>query len=47
MNWLILILAGLFEVVWAIALKMSDGFKNIAADAVFVGGMAVRRRGGL
>ena len=41
MNWLILILAGLFEVVWAIALKMSDGFKNIAADAVFVGGMAV------
>ena len=41
MNWLILILAGLFEVVWAIALKMSDGFKNIAADAVFVGGMAI------
>ena len=41
MDWLILILAGLFEVVWAIALKMSDGFKNIAADAVFVGGMAI------
>ena len=40
MNWLILIVAGLFEVVWAVALKMSDGFKNIAADAVFVGGMA-------
>ena len=40
MNWLILIVAGLFEVVWAVALKMSDGFKNVAADAVFVGGMA-------
>ena len=39
MNWLILIVAGLFEVIWAVALKMSDGFKNVAADAVFVGGM--------
>lgn len=40
MNWLILIVAGLFEVVWAVALKMSNGFKNITADAVFVIGMA-------
>ena len=40
MNWLILIVAGLFEVVWAVALKMSNGFKNITADAVFVCGMA-------
>ena len=40
MNWLILIVAGLFEVVWAVALKMSNGFKNITADAVFVVGMA-------
>ena len=40
MDWLILIVAGLFEVVWAVALKMSNGFKNITADAVFVGGMA-------
>ena len=40
MNWLILIAAGLFEVVWAVALKMSNGFKNITADAVFVVGMA-------
>ena len=40
MGWLILIVAGLFEVVWAVALKMSNGFKNITADAVFVGGMA-------
>ena len=39
MNWLILIVAGLFEVVWAVALKMSNGFKNITADVVFVGGI--------
>ena len=39
MNWLILIVAGLFEVVWAVALKMSNGFKNITVDAVFVGGI--------
>ncbi len=34
MNWLTLIVAGLFEVVWAVALKMSDGFKNIAATGI-------------
>ena len=41
MNWLILIVAGLFEVVWATALKMSNGFRNPLADAVFVVGMAL------
>ena len=41
MNWLILVAAGIFEVVWATALKMSDGFKNPLADAVCVGGMAL------
>ena len=41
MNWLILIVAGLFEVVWAVALKKSDGFRNVWADAVFLVGMAL------
>ena len=41
MNWFILIVAGLFEVVWATALKMSNGFRNPLADAVFVVGMAL------
>ena len=41
MNWLILIVAGIFEVVWATALKMSNGFRNPLADAVFVAGMAL------
>jgi quaternary ammonium compound-resistance protein SugE len=39
MNWLILIVAGLFEVVWAVALKMSNGFKNVTADVFFAVGM--------
>ena len=41
MNWLILIFAGFFEVVWATALKMSNGFRNPLADAVVVVGMAL------
>lgn len=41
MNWLILIVAGLFEVVWATALKMSNGFRNPLAAAVVVVGMAL------
>ena len=41
MNWLILIVAGLFEAVWATALKMSNGIRNPLADAVFVVGMAL------
>ena len=41
MNWVILIIAGLFEVVWATALKMSNGFRNPIADAVCIVGMAL------
>ena len=41
MNWLILIVAGLFEVVWATALKMSNGFRNPLADVALVAGMAL------
>ena len=41
MNWLILIVAGLFEVVWATALKMSNGFRNPLADVVYAVGMAL------
>ena len=41
MNWIILIVAGLFEVVWAVALKMSNGFRNVMADVAFVVGMAL------
>ena len=41
MNWLLLIVAGLFEVVWATALKMSNGFRNPLADVVCAVGMAL------
>lgn len=41
MDWLILITAGLFEIVWATALKMSDGFRNLKADAACAVGMAL------
>ena len=34
MNWMILITAGLFEVVWVTALKMSNGFRNPVARIV-------------
>ena len=40
MNWIILLVAGVFEVMWATALKMSNGFKNPLADVVCIGGMA-------
>ena len=29
MSWLILVLAGLFEVAWAIGLKYTDGFSRL------------------
>ena len=41
MSWIILVTAGLFEVVWATALKMSNGFRNPIADIVCVVGMAL------
>ena len=41
MNWLILIVAGIFEVVWATALKMPNGFRNPLADVVCAVGMAL------
>ena len=41
MSWIILMTAGLFEVVWATALKMSNGFRNPIADTLCVIGMAL------
>src|SRR5687768_17259296 len=34
--WLLLTIAGLLEVAWAIAMKQSDGFTRIPATVVFV-----------
>ncbi|MBN8868027.1 MAG: hypothetical protein J0H98_10780 [Solirubrobacterales bacterium] len=36
MSWIILIVAGLLEVVWALALKDSEGFSRAVPTAIFV-----------
>jgi quaternary ammonium compound-resistance protein SugE len=35
-SWIILIVAGLFETVWALALKESHGFSKLAPTIVFL-----------
>ncbi|WP_336036480.1 DMT family transporter [Halobacterium yunchengense] len=39
--WLVLLVAGLFEAVWAIGLAYTDGFSEPAASAVTLAAMAV------
>ncbi len=34
MAWVVLILAGLFEVVWAYSMKMSDGFSKLTPSII-------------
>ncbi|HZY48905.1 MAG TPA: multidrug efflux SMR transporter [Devosia sp.] len=41
MAWVYLIIAGLFEIVWAIALKYADGFTQFWPSAFAVVGMIV------
>ena len=36
MNWLILFVAGLLEIVWAIGLKYTDGFTKLWASVVTI-----------
>ena len=36
MHWVILFIAGLFEVVWALMLKQSDGFTKPVPTVIFV-----------
>ncbi|MBS0534559.1 MAG: QacE family quaternary ammonium compound efflux SMR transporter [Proteobacteria bacterium] len=39
MVWIVLVAAGLLEIVWALALKASDGFTRPVPAAVAVAGM--------
>ncbi|MBO1110730.1 quaternary ammonium compound efflux SMR transporter SugE [Bordetella petrii] len=41
MTWVILILAGLFEVVWAVGLKYTHGFTRLVPSVVTLAGMLV------
>ena len=39
MSWLILILAGLFEVAWAVGLKYTEGFTRLLPSLWTIGSM--------
>jgi quaternary ammonium compound-resistance protein SugE len=41
MAWVLLVLAGLLEIVWATAVKQSDGFSRLWPSALGVGAAAV------
>ena len=41
MSWVILIIAGVFEVAWAIGLKSTDGFSRLWPSVGTVGAMVV------
>ena len=41
MAWLILVIAGLFEIVWAFAMKQSEGFTRLWPSVVTVAAMLV------
>lgn len=41
MSWLILFLAGLMEIVWAVGLKYTQGFSRLIPSAVTLGAMVV------
>ncbi len=39
MTWIILVIAGLFEVGWAVGLKFTDGFTRLGASVATVAAM--------
>lgn len=41
MDWIILFVAGLFEVVWAIGLKYSEGFSRPLPSVITIVGMVI------
>ena len=41
MAWIVLVIAGLFEVVWASAMKQSHGFTRLWPSVVTIAGMLV------
>ena len=41
MNWILLILAGLLEIVWAVGLKYTEGFTRLWPSVITVAAMLV------
>jgi quaternary ammonium compound-resistance protein SugE len=39
--WVLLILAGVFEIVWAVGLKYTDGFTKPLASGITIAGMVI------
>ncbi|MGO2532629.1 MULTISPECIES: DMT family transporter [Micrococcaceae] len=45
MAWFVLIVSGMFEAVWAIALGKTEGFSKLLPSLVFAGGLIVSMSG--
>ncbi|MEV4645767.1 multidrug efflux SMR transporter [Saccharopolyspora sp. NPDC049426] len=45
MAWIVLIISGMFEAVWALALGKSEGFSRLAPSLVFAGALAISMGG--
>lgn len=45
MSWIVLIISGLFEAVWAVALGASEGFTRLVPTVVFAVGLLLSMAG--
>ncbi|MFL4472918.1 DMT family transporter [Paeniglutamicibacter sp. MACA_103] len=45
MSWIVLIVSGLFEAVWAIALGASEGFTKLVPTVIFGAGLIISMAG--
>lgn len=45
MHWIVLIVSGLFEALWAVALGMSEGFSKLVPTIVFFVGLVISMGG--
>ena len=41
MAWILLVVAGIFEVIWASAMKHSEGFTKLGPSAITLGAMII------
>ena len=41
MAWIVLVVAGIFEIVWATAMKQSDGFTRLGPSAITIVAMII------
>ncbi|MBN9788718.1 QacE family quaternary ammonium compound efflux SMR transporter [Pseudonocardia sp. TMWB2A] len=41
MAWILLVVAGIFEIIWASAMKRSEGFTKLGPSAITLGAMII------